>query len=189
MGILFVTAFAATCVLTIMYHNIYYATSSLFSDTVLSGFAQRLTDRDGLFYYVLEKRSAGYAMIALLGLLLIGKVMYWCVAAWGGASLGFVLSGCVLTYGAKGTLLFLAMVLPQYVLYVPLYVTAFMQSEGMWQYLFAHDNSIVKRPYTKRQALVWYLLLFGIGFGILMIGCYIESYINPTLMKWVLRFF
>jgi hypothetical protein len=189
MGILFVTVFVAACVLTIMYYNIYYAKSSLFCDTVLSGFTQRLTDRSGLFSYVLEKRSIVYAMTVLFGLLLIGEALYWCVAAWGGASLGFVLSSCVLTYGAKGTLLFLSMVLPQYILYVPLYAAVFTQSGGMWQYLFAHDNSVIKRPYTKNQALVRYLFLSGAGFGILVLGCYMESYINPALMKWVLRLF
>jgi hypothetical protein len=188
-GILFVITFAAACILTITYHNIYYAKSSLFCDTVLDGFTDRLTDHDSLFYYVLEKRGTQYVMIALFGLLLVGEVLYWCVAAWGGASLGFVLSSCVLTYGAKGTLLFLAMVLPQYVIYLPLYAAVFIQSEGMWQYLFTHDSSIIKRPYTKRQVLVRYLLLCFAGFGVLLIGCYIESYANPTLLKWVSKFF
>jgi uncharacterized membrane protein SpoIIM required for sporulation len=189
MGLLFGAAFVAACVLTIVYHNIYYAKSSLFCDTVLSGFSQRLTDRRALFYYVLEKRGAEYILLILTGLLLIGAVLYWCIAVWCGASLGFILSSCVLTYGVKGTFLFLAMVLPQYVLYVPLFVVSFTQSEGMWQYLFAHDNGIVKRPYTKRQALMRYVLLSGAGFSVLLAGCYVESYINPTVLNWVLRFF
>ena len=120
------------------------------------------------FLYLLKKR----------GLLLAGIVMYF------GMSIGGMLSVMILRYGWKGILLSLSFCLPQDLFYIPagsmgislLAVRGGQKSDRMPGYHMEEK----KKNRLKQIFLV---------LGVTIIGILAECYVNPMLVKTVLKIF
>lgn len=123
-------------------------------------------DRTALFWYCLRKRG-GTALLLLLSVGLgMGGISACLFLFWSGASAGLLLTMLTLRYGIRGLLLFVASVLPQFLLYAPAALLLVFRCMG-WQ---------------KRQHP-------SVLLAVVIIGCAMESYVNPTLLRGVLLFF
>lgn len=139
-----------------------------------------------LFYYVLEKR------LPLFCLLLLCIMTNWGMAAgtiflsWQGFAAGFFITASVVAYGLKGLLLTGAAVIPQYIFYIPIYIS-YLYLAAFWK---GKDKE--REGGVGKKKIREYLLFAALCLGMISVylaGIFLESYVNPSLLKNILKFF
>lgn len=141
-----------------------------------------------LFYYVLRQR------LPVMGILLLFTFTGWGIAAgsvflaWQSFAAGFLMAASVAVYGLKGILLMGCAFFPQYLIYIPLYIAVIYLSDflkkrtGTWSGRGAPGGSRMRNV----------LLLLAVCLVIMTLyitGIFLESYINPFLLKKILKIF
>ena len=106
--------------------------------------------------------------------------------AWQGFAAGFLMAASVVSYGAKGMLLMGTAFFPQYLLYIPAYVVC------IYLAVFFKERIQTKGGGSgighKREYLL-FLALCLLLLGIYITGILLESYVNPFLLKKILKIF
>lgn len=120
-----------------------------------------------LFIRCLIKRLAPILILPILKVAGLRNLGMWLYFFWFFFSMGGVMEILILQYGLSGLGLFLTGVCPQYLFYIPAYFL-----------LFFNDSRTVKKKYQ-------YLLLCGV----VIIGSFFESYVNPVLLKGYINLF
>ncbi|MDO4333033.1 MAG: stage II sporulation protein M [Eubacteriales bacterium] len=123
-------------------------------------------NRNGLFLYSLRQRMGMAAFLVLLSAAGIAGAGICLLLVWCGMSAGAVLTVLSMRYGMKGLLFFLSCILPQQFLLVP-------------GYLLLMDWCF--RRMERKKLLI--------PLAVVITGCLIESYVNPNILKVVLKFF
>lgn len=168
--------------------------TGLLSENMLYIVKYAPVDSNAFFLYVLQKRL-GYALIlAVLSTTWLGLAAVWTCAAWMGISFGMLVMASLLRYGLKGILLIAVGVFPQIFVYFPAAVLLLL-----WSYEFCitiyfpdkiqagallHGETGGKYALLRNQAIKFVLLL-----GVVIIGCILESYVNPKLVFNLLKIF
>ncbi len=125
-----------------------------------------------LFWHVCANRLPLFVALLLLGGIPRGRLVHAVFVAWSGFAYGYF---CVMTisgYGAKGLILCLMALFPQFLLYIPVYL-------GLVGLVGHRDRK--RRGF--RFLLVALLLLCGLIAGMLL-----ESYTNPIILQKMLNF-
>lgn len=139
-------------------------------------------DGGNFFQYVLKKRIQGMLMPVLLSTTIIGSAMLYGCLIWQGVLAGMIISAAVIRFGIKGLLLVLAGIFPHQLLLFPAMIMLFI-----WCYNNCQNRLFVVRG-KSRQFIHQAVSLLWIGFMIL-IGCILESYVNPMLVSDILKIF
>ena len=152
-------------------------TRKTFLPVFLTGFAA------GILYMVLFGRGAALETAGLTGFTFFGTAAVFLSLAWMGAALGITLTTAAMKLGFAGILVCLASGLPQFFLYVPAAAWLFQKicetSENRpWKGQRYSGNSRQMMPY---------LLVWGLGFLLLLAGSLLESYVNPMFLKLILK--
>ena len=121
-------------------------------------------DRRSFLLYCLGQRIRPAALLVLASAAGMGGAASCLFLLWSGLCAGVVLSVLSIRYGIAGVILFAGGILPQVLLLAP----------AFW---FLCGWCISSRP--KRDGLP--LLVFGV----ILCGCVLEGYANPTVMKYV----
>lgn len=133
-------------------------------------FLKRMRDLDinqnGLLIYSAKQRLGMAAFLVLLSAAGAAGIGAWLFLGWCGVSAGTVLTTLSLRYGIKGIIFFTGCVLPQHLLLIP-------------GYLFLLDWCMKK---MERRRLL-------IPLSVVIMGCFLESYVNPVVLKIVLKIF
>lgn len=151
-------------------------------------------DGNAFFWYVLQKRLGAALLLAVLSTTWLGLAATWTCAAWMGVSFGMLVMAAMLRYGVKGLLLILAGVFPQALIYFPASLLLLQ-----WSYEFCtvmyFPNRVPKgtliggetagKSFLVRNKILQFLLLLGV----VIIGCALESYVNPKLVLNLLKIF
>lgn len=125
-----------------------------------------------LLWHVGCSRLTLFLALLALGTIPRGKAVHILFVAWSGFAYGYF---CVLSigaFGAKGLLLCLVALVPQFLLYVPAYLGLVRLSERHREH----------RGWQRLAAVVFLL-------AALMIGILLEAYINPLIVQKMLSFF
>lgn len=136
------------------------------------------------FLYLLKKRGLLGIGIVLIGMTAAGQLLLAGIVMYFGMSIGGMLSVMILRYGWKGILLSLSFCLPQDLFYIPagsmgislLAVRGGQKSDRMPGYHMGEK----KKNRLKQIFLV---------LGVTIIGILAECYVNPMLVKTVLKIF
>lgn len=123
-------------------------------------------NRNGLFLFSLQQRIGMAAFLVLLSVAGAAGAGIFFLLSWSGMSAGAVLTIFSLRYGWKGPVLFLGSTLPQLLLFVP-------------GYLLLLDWCF--RRMERRKLLI--------PLAVVIMGCFLESYVNPYILKVVLKLF
>lgn len=123
-------------------------------------------NRNGLFLYSLRQRMGMAAFLVLLSAAGVAGAGICLFLVWCGISAGAVLTVLSMRYGIKGLLFFLSCILPQQFLLIP-------------GYLLLMDWCFCKR---ERKKIL-------IPLAVVITGCLVESYVNPNILKVVLKIF
>lgn len=134
------------------------------------------------FPYVLKKRIQAMLIPALLSTTVIGCLAVYGCLIWQGMLSGMFITAAVIRFGSRGLLLVFAGGFPHQFLLFPAMIMLF---------LWCYDNCTGKNLYMRRGKRYYMrqaISLVWISFMVL-VGCILESYVNPMLLSDVLKIF
>lgn len=162
----FLTGFFAGIALICLFYEELVIENGFLDGSFLDGLRYLDVNRNKLFAYCLQKRLGIAAFLLLLFAAGAGWAGVSLLLVWFGGSVGVVLTALSMRYGFKGIFFFLSCILPQQLLLIP-------------GYLMLMDWCC-RKPERKKLLL---------PFLVVITGCFLESYVNPGILKLVLRFF
>lgn len=138
-------------------------------------------DSRSLFFYLLGKRGSLLLLTAFLGVSIFGVAAGVAGAAVLGGYVGLLLSSMLKLGGIRGLLLGVGLLLPQYLLYIPVLLLFF--GACFWMSLHC---------WKKKQAS-WkeyreYLVTMGTLFAVTAAAMALESYVNPWVLSFLLKY-
>lgn len=123
----------------------------------------------------------------LLSTTFLGLAAVWFYAFRYGLSLGLLLTVLLAEHGIRGLLLLVAGLLPQMLVYVPVWALLLALAERTCRRLYYLNGNEglagLKRMGIHLSAQTG-LLLF-----MLAVGCWLEAYVNPYLLRLVVKIF
>lgn len=146
-------------------------------------------DSGKFLIYVLEERLKAIFFMTLLATTVAGVVASYAFIGWIGISLGILLTVMTIRFGLKGTFLFAGLVLPQYIIYVP----AFMMFVN-WCFKLCIRIHFPHRNYdtiygNKKQQFLHFFVQLIIIIGVVIIGAFVECYVNPIFLNKIVKLF
>lgn len=150
--------------------------TGVMSSYFLNKFQYLEIDGSQLFFYVFEERVQKFLILALLGITNIGCIMISLTTMWMGVCLGSFLSICVMRMGIVGLGIGVVSLFPQYMIYVPVYIIAFLCIRKM-------EQSKKNMKSGGKKTLFAYLGIMVLCLLLMVFGIILESYVNPMLLK------
>lgn len=145
---------------------------------------------DGKFFvYVLRQRLGGCIVMLILSTTTLGLVSAYGVVLWQGTITGMLMTAAVIRYGIKGLLLILGGMFPHQCLLIPGGVM--MLGWCLENYYWFHRYGKGTIPYfrNRRQQLFHQGILLLWILLVMLIGCVLESYVNPILISDLVKIF
>lgn len=146
-------------------------------------------DSSGLFGYVMKHRLFTVCMLGLLATTMIGLPAVCGYICYVGLAAGCLLSVAVIRYGVRGLFLMMAGIMPQGIVLVPAYAALFVWAVSVNRMLYS--KSPYKECYVRYSRQLYLkkgLQIAGIAV-VVIIGCLLESYVNPKMLHFILKIF
>lgn len=185
---LFMAGFMAGIFLINMNSNFFVGEDGIYSTGTINRLKYLEIENSTFFRYVTAGRFKDYLLLGLMSTTYFGIVIAYGVAAFQGMMLGMVITVAVIRFGLKGILLVLSSFFPHQLLLLPAGAMMLIWCCQNCRVLYFDRRTIwngeLKKKYFLRQLimLVWILM-------VVMIGCILESYVNPMLLMDVVKFF
>lgn len=162
---------------------------SLLGTEMIARLKNSIPDGSGLFSYIIKRRLFTVCMLGLLATTIIGLPVVCVYVCYIGVAAGCLLSVAVIRYGIRGLLLMAAGILPQGILLIPAYIALFLWVVSVNRMLYSKNP--YKEYYIKYSRQVYLkkgLQIAGI-MAVVIIGCLLESYVNPKILHLILKIF
>lgn len=162
---------------------------SLLGTDMVSRLKSSTPDGRGLFGYIIRHRLFTVCMLGLLATTVIGLPVVCGYVCYSGLAAGCLLSVAVIRYGIRGLLLMAAGILPQGLLLIPAYTALFIWAVSVNRMLYSKNP--YKEPYmrySKQTYIKKGIQIAGI-MTVVIIGCLLESYVNPKMLHFILKIF
>lgn len=145
--------------------------NTMMNPTLCQAFLEQGWNKGELFLQCLFCRGGMFVMILLFAYSSIRKWMFRLFTSAMGISFGIMLKLFYLWYGIKGIGLFLVATFPHFLFYWMAY--------GLLYWEVNKRNGWLER---KRFSMI-------LAFGVVIIGIWVESYVNPFLLSFFLKNF
>ncbi len=142
-------------------------------------------DGNDLFWYVLGTRLKPLISLVILATTYLGLAAVGAIAVSYGVSAGMFLAAAIMRYGVKGILLVITAIFPQYLIYGPALFFLLVWCEQICRLIYFEKTA---RLASRQLVLVKLLQLLAV-IAIIIAGCVLESYVNPIILKKVLKNF
>lgn len=162
---------------------------SLLGTDMIARLKNSILDGSVLFGYIVKHRIFTICMLALLATTMIGLPAICGYICYMGLAAGCLLSVSVIRYGIRGLLLMMAGIMPQGIMLVPAYAALFVWAVGVNRMLYS--KSPYKECYTKYSKQIYLkksIQIIAIV-AVVIMGCLLESYVNPKMLQFVLKIF
>lgn len=162
---------------------------SLLGTEMILRLKNSVPDGGELFGYIMKHRLFTVFMLGILGTTMIGIPAVCGYVCYTGLAAGCLLSVAVIRYGIRGLLLMAAGVFPQGLLLIPAYIALFIWTLNVNRILYAkspygdHYIRAGRQSYLKKG-----IEMIGIV-AVVIIGCLLESYVNPRMLYFILKIF
>ena len=186
--LLFLAGFMAGVFLINMNSSLFVGESGILSNGTINRLKYLEIESSTFFQFVTAGRFKEYLLLGLLSTTYFGIVIAYGVAAFQGMMLGMVITVAVIRFGLKGILLVLFSFFPHQLLLLPAGAMMLIWCCQNCRVLYFDKRAVwnreLKKKYVIRQMilLVWILV-------VVMIGCILESYVNPMLLMDVIKIF
>lgn len=185
-------AFAGSFIAGILIMNItknyFISDGGILNSTILSRIKYLNVDGTMLLRYIIFERVKIAFILIIFSTTFIGIAASYIFVMWQGVLAGMFFTAAIIRYGFKGILLLLAGIFPQQILLIPAWV---MLLNWCCQlcckfYFPQKDLEMVsnQKHYLVRKGII---LLWIIG--VVIIGCILESYVNPIILNELLKIF
>ena len=142
-----------------------------------------------LFQYCIQVRLMPILYIGVFSLTVLGGFYLMGYLLWLGFAFGALLSAATIRFGWKGILLCVVGMLPQFLVYVPATVAALYYGNEIYKRLYVEYESDIHTGRGRRLFFLRYALIFLLLFVVSIMGVFLESYVNPILLKKMLKLF
>lgn len=162
---------------------------SLLGTDMIARLKNSTPDGGGMFGYIVKHRLFTVCMLGVLSTTMIGLPAVCGYICYVGLSAGCLLSVAVIRYGIRGLLLIAAGVLPQGILLIPAYIALFVWAVSVNRMLYSKNP--YKEAYMRYSRQIYLkkgIQIVGIA-AVVIIGCLLESYVNPKVLHFILKIF
>lgn len=146
-------------------------------------------DSNVFFVYVLRERLGTLFVLFVLSTTYLGIVTVWLYTVWLGAAAGMLLSACAIRYGLKGLLLVITGIFPQQLFLVPACIFLLYWCHDLCANIYFPGMVTESYNIRSRQKILKKILKLFLIIGVVIIGCFLESYVNPQLVINFLKIF
>lgn len=167
----------------------FYSDAGIFSDYMLDVYKYTPIDAGDFMMYLCQTRLGLILLMSLLSTTVFGILSIYAAALWCGISIGMILSAATIRFGIKGILLFLAGTMPHFILYVPAFLYFLNICYKLCTKLYFSDREFVHSERNKKQEIALFFARNIVVFAVVIIGIFLESYVNPNFFAKVLKFF
>lgn len=170
-------------------HEAWVANGSLFGAEMMGRLKHSRPEGARLLGYILRSRLSAVCLLALISTTVVGLPVLCGYICYTGLAAGCLLSVAVIRYGIRGLLFMAAAVFPQALLLIPAYAALFCWAFSLNRTLCAPQSLLAgyerfsKGFYLKKCAQI-----VGIA-ALATLGCLMESYVNPSVLHFVLKIF
>ena len=161
----------------------------IFSQTSVSRLKYIEVDSGRFFGYVLKHRIGEGALLLLLSTTGLGIISIYTCIVWQGILTGMTITTAIIRYGIRGLLLLVGGMFPHQLLLIPAQIMLLgwcYENCGRGRFAGKYSSSYYKgmRQQYLRQAigLLWIIM-------VIIIGCILESYVNPILISDLVKIF
>ena len=161
----------------------------IFSVTSVNRLKYIEIDNGRFLRYVLRQRMGEGAALILLSTTGIGLTAIYIWVVWQGVLAGMTITAAIIRFGIKGLLLLLGGMFPHQLLIIPAEVMLLgwcYENGRRGQPMAGRQQPFYKRKKQQflRQGigLLWILI-------VILIGCILESYVNPMLISDLVKIF
>lgn len=163
--------------------------SYFLGEEVFQRFGYTSIYKTGFFYYICKNRLELFLFLVLSSFTnYIGSVFYFTIL-WFGICGGVIGSTLLLKFGLKGLLLLFGLFFPHICIYVPCFIVLM---KFLFQFrdirAFSKNNSWDKKCTINRRILI-FLVMILCFIAVMIVGVWIESYVNPIVLKNITSFF
>ncbi len=184
-GMIFLTGLVAGILTMGFGKSILLENTGFLDENMLRQMTSAFPDSNALFAYVLRKRLIILVIMVILATTYLGMAACVIADVWFGFSAGAFLAAAVMRYGMKGIFVAAAAVFPQYLLYGPMFYGLLLWCRQTCHMIYGRDHrylSDTKTPILFGRVLPLLILCVGT-----LAGCFLESYVNPGIIKGVLK--
>jgi stage II sporulation protein M len=161
--------------------------TGLLDETALYQMKYMTIDSNALFLYVLWNRLKTVLFLLILATTYLGVPVVGGAAAWYGFSGGMYLSALVIRYGMKGIFFAITSIFPQYLIYIPAMLGLLLWCEKLSRSLYSTDTVLPES--TGRAAILRRAVTLLMILAAFLVGCLLESYVNPYFLSKLLKVF
>ena len=170
-------------------HDVWIKDDGLLNAVMIKQLQNSELDGNYLFGYIVKHRVFTILTVGLIASTIIGLPVICGYVCYLGVSAGCILSIAVVRYGIRGLLFMAASIFPQGFLLIPGYIFLFIWSMDCNRRLYGKYNIPEERYFVGKQFVLQKgIKLLGILI-LIIIGCVIESYVNPQIIHFVIKIF
>lgn len=185
---LFFGFFAGILGMILKQESLLYSTG--FLDSYTLGPVKYLEPDTGkLLTTVFMQRLGMAVLLIILATTYLGSISAYLYQVWSGLAMGILTAGSVIRYGIKGILLAAGSLLPQQFILIPAFLMLSVKCCSLCRTMYFRGipggfsgkdrgRFLMKRGLDMLSCIV-----------LIAAGCFIEAYINPKILKLVLRLF
>ena len=159
--------------------------AGVLNDYFIEKFQYAQVNGENLFFYIVGERLPLLLLLFVLVFTSFGIFGGILVLGWQGFSVGFMLSTGIAKYGMKGIVLVLGGLFPQYIFYLSVYVVYCYVAAFLRQRSAGGGKEIMDRKLAYGMGGVSVAVLFLV----FATGIFLESYVNPMILKNILKIF
>ena len=163
---------AVGCLFGFLCKESLYAPLLSFYQSLSSSLQSLELDKRALFLLALRKHLKYFLLLWFFSFTNIWRYFYRFVCVAFGLQQGLLLSFCILLHQVMGPLHYLSFLFPQVLLLAPAYYLSLQSA-----------NTLSCCRLQKKQLLCHQLPLFFLCLALLILGCFVESYLNPILLR------
>ncbi len=136
-----------------------------------------------LFKHIIWERFRLFLIIWVFGFTFFEVVTNTLFVMYFGFSIGYLFSVGLITNGFKGYFFNLILLLPHYLIYIPIMLYLLKKSLDFSKKVYG-NKSRLRGIKIHKQMLMEYILVLILCALFVIIGCFFEAYINPQLVNW-----
>ena len=131
-----------------------------------------------LFVHILISRAAVFLLLGVLIYFFKSNMILYLTTVYLGFAFGVIISLLTVSYGVKSYLVLLGMMFPQFFVYIALYVLMIKIAD--------YQKSFGTEVFFKEKRIGYQKIILIVIIA-LVIGSFLESYINPVFFKYIIN--
>lgn len=189
MAYLFLIGFFMGILIVNLGHDAWVRNGGLLGTEMMGRLKNSRPEGESLVGYIVRHRLSAVCVLSLVSTTIVGMPVLGAYICYTGLAAGCLLSVAVVRYGIRGLLFMVGVLFPQALLLVPAYIGLFLWAASVNQILYAPRTQLEgyerfgRRFYIKKG-----VQMIGIT-AVVIIGCLLESYVNPDIVHFVLKIF